>query len=273
MSNIQPYNNTAPHPIIKAERSGKKLKEASGKEITIMLANIVVITGIGNEALPDIEKPSEEAYARSLYAHIRELMSGYTTEEVILAFKLAVKREIDADMKLYGQLISVNYLMNVVSKYQEYKRHNKPKPEALPNEPLKQLAIGQQEQKKIMHEGFACCYLRYVKTGQLIDFGGVNFKFAKTNNLFDGFGIYENDIKAKTELAYTNDLKNKMYQTISRVKREAIKLSIKDIDQGERSYQKIKEEQMLSSLFDAMKYTIREKDLYELLNNPLNKSL
>lgn len=269
MSNIQLHNQQPLHPIIRAEQEGVKLKEASNREITNMLTNIIVITGIGDKVLPDPSKPTEEAYARALFSHIRELMGNYTSEEVILAFKLAVKREFTANMEIYGKFISVNYLMNVVSQYQQYKQHNRPRPESIHAAQLPEATLTEEDIQKKIRDGFVACYMNYVKHRTILNFGSVNYKIAKTTGLFDKFGITKESISDSTDRLYQNSLENKYFKEFNRLKRETIRASMKAIDPNDSSYKSIMQDQMLTALFEKMKYIpVKPEELTKLLTTP-----
>ena len=96
--------------------------------VNLLIANCISIIGASTRNLPDDE--SHEFLVREVQKHLIK----YTPEQVKEALYKAIKGEFKFDYKLYDNYISVAWFVELMSKYDQWKKSlsdYKPKPAAL----------------------------------------------------------------------------------------------------------------------------------------------
>ena len=103
--------------------------DAHNSEIIAAIKYIMVLLGTPKERMP----ASIEMMV--IINYLRVYMAGTMVDELKIAFDLAVQKKYAVNLDLYGSTLSVNYLLNVLNPYFEYKKKLLKKIESKP-EPM-----------------------------------------------------------------------------------------------------------------------------------------
>jgi len=231
--NIVPYGNpVATHPVLLHEQK-PKIKDVEKNEIIYMVSQIVMIAGLPGNCIP--ENTSSFPHATFLVKMIRELFGSWSTDEVVYAFKLAVMGTLKCDLKIYGSMISTEYIGQVMRAYAAYKHDYKMENKnSLPmhNKQEETTEISEEEKKQIAIESFTLAFEQYTKHGIIANYGDTTFRFLQKHNLFFG-GITEssvlNDAKSEARSELDTQYANAKYS----LERGRIKDLMSSIDKAQ----------------------------------------
>ena len=130
--------------------NGERICNTTNQQIVNKLKYIIVL--VGCDKLPNNEE------TLILVDFIKNDLKKYYLEEMVLAFKLALKGEIEADLNHYNTF-SVNYLCRVMRVYEKWRQKNyKPKQNIMINE---KNSLSDEEKEQIVKEGLVDEYTHY----------------------------------------------------------------------------------------------------------------
>jgi hypothetical protein len=107
---------------------GQRITACSREELAQMFRRLMVLIGAAGVNIPtDIE-------ASFLLESAPQVIGKYTTDEVLTAFTLAIKGDIQAELTLYDKPFNLKYVGDVMKAYDEFKKeamyqHRKHQPE------------------------------------------------------------------------------------------------------------------------------------------------
>jgi len=252
--NIVPYGKqqqpTALVSLLENEQT-QRIKEVPTQKITTMINRIVMIAGLPGNAIP--EDSTSFPHATYLVKMIRELFGNYTPEEVVHAFKLAVKGTIKADLKTYGAMLSTEYIGAVMRSYAEYKS-------AIKNENRHKLIssntdevktdITDDEKRKLAQDSFMLAYEQYYQKGIIANYGDTTYNFMVRNKMFSP-DITEKSVMNESIKEAKAELETKREQTVYSAERTRLKDMISMFDKGQHAPERIVHSTMIKRQFDT----------------------
>jgi len=107
-----------------AVRFATKIQNLPIEDVTMLVSYVMLLVG-----LPERSLPANEENAYTLLNMLHEELAPYSIEEVKVAFKMASKKKIEAEINLFDRTLNPEYFHNVVNAYREYcGKHNLVKP-------------------------------------------------------------------------------------------------------------------------------------------------
>jgi len=140
--------------IADAIQTQNKVRNLDETQIRIALVNIYKIIGLRN-----FPTPTEDSVLMSL---IRDKYSGYTTDEFVLAFTMAVSRELSEDLNIdHYQMFSPEYFGRIMSAYRAHRTETLKKLNQQKSEYVQPTTTQSEYYTKVLIEPFE----KFIETG------------------------------------------------------------------------------------------------------------
>lgn len=151
--------------VVQLAAGATKLCWVKDEELKNALKNIYAMMGIRADQVPEEEEKG------LLHSYIRKELKHYSLIDMKLAFMLYVQKKLDWTELLYSKF-SILFLENVMQSYKRWKV-------ALPKQPIQNMLpeLTDSEKKRVIHMGAIECFIRYAKTGIVIDFGNITYNY------------------------------------------------------------------------------------------------
>lgn len=218
------------------------------------LQMVFVILGISKQNYPN------ENEFTFLIKKIKENLSDFAPEEIILAFELAVNNKFESDLNLYDKSFSLNYLTQVLLAYRNFrfdvlkKEKQMKQTELFENHPPKEI-----QEQRLRHGTLS--YFRLYRDNCLKnfdDYGNARYNYLDKLGVIPFTTERKNEIKKQAIEKYRTELVN---NSINISKPQQVRDECKKIL---KNFDNLKEENRITSIAKEMALKIFFDELKEL---------